>query len=185
MKNILAIGGSNSNKSINKKLADYAALMFEDATVHFYDLSKNDIPIFSVQLEEVIGMPKLVLDFVKLMDEADFLVVSLAENNGNLNAGFKNLLDWVSRIKGRKTFADKPMLLMATSPGARGGLSVLEIAEKSFKRLGADIKSTFSLPSFDENFDDEKGISNPVLLAELESIVKDIDLININGVINR
>ncbi|MEY3236914.1 MAG: hypothetical protein RI883_1015 [Bacteroidota bacterium] len=175
MKNILAIGGSTSNKSINKKLADHTALMFKDTTVQFYDLSLNDIPIFSVQLEAVIGMPELVLDFVKLMDEADFLVVSLAENNGNLNAGFKNLLDWVSRIKGRKTFADKPMLLMATSPGARGGASVLEIAEKSFKRLGADIKITFSLPSFEENFDEEKGIINPVILAELKSIVKDLN----------
>ena len=175
MKNILAIGGSNSNKSINKKLADYTALMFEDATVQFYDLSQNDIPIFSVQLEEVIGMPELVLDFVKQMDEADFLVVSLAENNGNLNAGFKNLLDWVSRIKGRKTFADKPMLLMATSPGARGGSTVLEIAEKLFQRQGADIKGTFSLPSFEENFDDEKGITNPALLADLELIVKQLN----------
>ncbi len=175
MKNILAIGGSNSNKSINKKLADYTALMFENATVQFYDLSKNDIPIFSIQLEEVIGMPELVMDFVKLMDDADFLVVSLAENNGNLNVGFKNLLDWTSRIKGRKTFADKPMLLMATSPGARGGSTVLEIAEKSFKRLGADIKSTFSLPSFEENFDDAKGITNPTLLADLELIVKQLN----------
>ena len=175
MKNILELGGSNSNKSINKKLADYTALKFEKATVQFYDLSKNDIPIFSVQLEAVIGMPELVLDFVKLMDDADFLVVSLAENNGNLNAGFKNLLDWVSRIKGRKTFADKPMLLMATSPGARGGSTVLEIAEKSFKRLGADIKGTFSLPSFEENFDDAKGMTNPALLADLESIIKQLN----------
>ncbi len=175
MKNILSIGGSTSNKSINKKLADYTALMFKDATVQFYDLSQNELPIFSVQLEEVIGMPELVLDFVELMDEADFLVLSLAENNGNLNAGFKNLLDWVSRIPGRKTFNEKPILLMATSPGARGGASVLEIAEKSFKRLGADIKSTFSLPSFNENFDSEKGIVNSVLLAELQTIVKGLN----------
>jgi NAD(P)H-dependent FMN reductase len=175
MKKILAIGGSNSRISINRKLANSTALLFKDSSVGFYDLSLVDLPIFSVQLEEANGIPDLVMDFAKLIDEADFLLLSLAENNGYLNVGFKNLLDWTSRIKGRKTFAYKPMLLMATSPGQRGGSSVLEIAKNIFQRQGAIIKGTFSLPSFYQNFDDETGITNQELLNALQSMIAEIN----------
>ena len=173
MRKIIAIGGSNSSNSINRKLANYTALLFADTSVNLYDLSSIDLPIFSVQLEEKIGNPPLVLDFAKQIDEADLIVLSLAENNGNLNAGFKNLLDWTSRIKDRKTFGDKPMLLMATSPGARGGASVLDIAKNLFPRQGAEVKGTFSLPSFNQNFDDKTGITNPELLEQLKAIVEE------------
>jgi hypothetical protein len=62
---------------------------------------------------------------------------------------------------------------MATSPGARGGGFVLEIAKNALPRYGADIKGTFSLPSFDANFDVENGkISNPELDKQLREIIK-------------
>jgi hypothetical protein len=65
------------------------------------------------------------------------------------------------------------MLLMATSPGARGGASVLEIAKNAFPRYGAILKATFSLPSFNDNFDVEKGkISNKELDTQLKEIIK-------------
>jgi hypothetical protein len=53
------------------------------------------------------------------------------KTNGNFSAAFKNVLDWMSRINA-KTFQEKEMLLLATSPGARGGSSVLDIATKRF-----------------------------------------------------
>ncbi len=66
------------------------------------------------------------------------------------------------------------MLLMATSPGTRGGASVLEIARNALPRYGADIKGTFSLPAFNANFDLEKNqISNAELDKELKDIIKD------------
>lgn len=175
MKKILAIGGSNSRISINRKLAHSTALLFNDAAVNLYDLSLVELPVYSVQLEESTGIPELVMDFATQIDEADFLVISLAENNGNLNAGLKNILDWTSRIKGRKTFGEKPMLLMATSPGPRGGLSVLDIAKKLFPYQGAVVKNTFSLPSFYQNFDDETGITNSELAGNLKAIIAELN----------
>lgn len=62
---------------------------------------------------------------------------------------------------------------MATSPGARGGKSVLEIAEMNLPRYGADVKAIFSLPSFNENFDVENNkISNEQLDLELKKSVE-------------
>jgi chromate reductase len=174
MKKIIAIGGSNSSSSINRKLASFTASLLTASEVNMYDLSLVDLPIYSMQLEASIGIPEAVMDFASQMDSADLIVLSLAENNGYMNAGFKNLLDWTSRIEGRKTFGEKPMLLMATSPGARGGSSVLEIAKKLFPYQGALIKNTFSLPSFYQNFEDEKGITNNELLNDLKNIVAEL-----------
>lgn len=169
---IVAFGASPSKNSINKKLATYAAGLFEDATVEVLDLNDFQMPVFSVDIEAEIGQHDLAKSFLAKLDSADFLVVSLAENNGNYSAAFKNIFDWCSRIQ-KEVFQEKPMLLMATSPGGRGGSSVLEIATNAFPRYGADIKATFSLPSFNDNFDAEAGkISNSELDYQLKKIVE-------------
>lgn len=171
---IIAFGASPSKNSINKKLAIYAASLFENAEVEVLDLNDFQMPIFTVDIEKEIGQHELAKAFLGKIATADILVVSLAENNSNYSAAFKNVFDWCSRITG-KVFQEKPMLLMATSPGGRGGANVLEIAKNAFPRYGADIKATFSLPSFDANFDVEKGkISNPELDTQLREIIKGI-----------
>lgn len=170
---IIAFAGSNSQHSINKKLATYAASLFENADVEVLDLNDFQMPLFSVDIEKEIGQHPLAQAFLDKIATADILVVSLAENNGNYSAAFKNLVDWSSRING-KIFQEKPMLLMATSPGARGGASVLEIAKNNFPRFNADIIAVFSLPSFNDNFDIEKGkISNDEFDNQLKEIVKE------------
>jgi NAD(P)H-dependent FMN reductase len=64
---------------------------------------------------------------------------------------FKNAFDWMSRIDG-KLWSEKPMLLMATSPGARGGATVLDIAKGRFPYMGGNIVADLSFPSFFDNF---------------------------------
>ncbi|WP_278036001.1 NADPH-dependent FMN reductase [Flavobacterium nitratireducens] len=171
---IIAFGGSPSKNSINKKLATYAAGLFQNAEVEILDLNDYQMPLFTVDIEAEIGQHELANAFLSKIKSADFLVVSLAENNGNYSAAFKNIYDWCSRIV-PKVFQGKPMLLMATSPGGRGGATVLEIAKNAFPRYGADIKATFSLPSFNDNFDVEKGkISNAELDGELKKTIGEI-----------
>jgi len=164
---VLAIGGSNSRDSINRKLATYAASLFEATTVEVYNLSEIDIPLYSMQLEQDTGVHAAAKAFADKIDAADVIVLSLAENNGSYNAGFKNLMDWTSRVQDRKTWGNTPMLLMATSPGKRGGITALEGAAGYFPYMGADVKATFSLPQFYENFDEAKGITEETLNADL------------------
>lgn len=169
---IIAFGGSNSQHSINKHLATYAASLFENAEVEVLDLNDFAMPLFSVDLEKEVGQHELAKAFLKKIESADILVVSLAENNGNYSAAFKNLFDWCSRIM-KDVFQQKQMLLLATSPGARGGASVLEIANNALPRYGAQIKATFSLPTFNANFDLEQNkISNIELDKELKDVIK-------------
>ena len=151
MKNIIALGGSNSRKSINKQLAKYAAAQLKNAVVTLVDLNAYDLPIYSVDLEEANGMPSEIIKMNAVFESADGFVVSLAEHNGSYTAAFKNTFDWLSRVQG-KVWREKPVLLLATSPGERGGKAVLEAAASRFPYMGAKITGTFSLPSFYENF---------------------------------
>jgi NAD(P)H-dependent FMN reductase len=173
MKKIIAFGASSSKNSINKQLASYAANLFSNATVELLDLNDYEMPIYSVDKEKENGVHPLAQKFYDKIGTADLLVISLAEHNGAYASAFKNILDWTSRIN-NKTFQQKPMLLLATSPGARGGSTVLEIATKRFPFQGADLKGSFSLPNFNENFDSVKGIINPELKNQLMEIVNTI-----------
>ncbi len=169
---IIAFGGSPSKKSINKKLATYAASLFENAEVEVLDLNDFPMPIFNVDIETEIGQHENAKAFLAKIASADFLVVSLAEHNGNYSAAFKNIFDWCTRIQ-KEIFQQKPMLLMATSPGGRGAATVLEIAKSAFPRFGTEIKGTFSLPNFNDNFDVDKGqISNPEFDKQLKIIIQ-------------
>lgn len=175
IKKILAFGASNSTKSINKQLATYAASLFKKAEVELLDLNNYEMPIYSMDREKKDGIPQLAQDFYEKMGNADFILISFAEHNGAYSTAFKNIFDWTSRING-KTFQEKPMLLLATSPGARGGSSVLEIANKRFPFQGGIVKGSFSLPNFHENFDAKQGIINEELKTQLLEIVNTIEL---------
>ena len=63
---------------------------------------------------------------------------------------------------------------MATSPDKRGGASVPEAGRTILPFHGAVIKDVFSLPPFNENYDDEAGITEPWLKEMLINITKDI-----------
>ncbi len=174
-KKIIAFGASSSKKSINKQLATYTASQFKNADVEILDLNDYEMPIFSLDRELENGIPELAKDFYNKLGTADLIIISFAEHNGAYSTAFKNIFDWTSRINS-KTFQEKQTLILATSPGPRGGSSVLEIAKNRFPFQGANVKGSFSLPSFGENFDSEKGITNEELKSKLLEIIQAIEL---------
>lgn len=172
---ILAIAGSNSDTSINRQLVTYTTTLFENAEVEIVDMNDFEMPIYKHQREVESGVPHQAIDFAAKIDNADILLVSLSEHNGTYSTAFKNVFDWTSRIKQRAVWNEKPMLLMATAPGGRGGLGVLEAAEKRFPLHGGNIVDTFTLPFFNDNFDKEnQKISNEEKDSELREKVSKI-----------
>lgn len=167
MKKILAFAGSNSKQSINKQLATYAAKQLEQTDLTIADLNDFELPIYGIDHENEFGIPENAKRFLDMIKSSDGIVLSLAEHNGAYSTAFKNLFDWMSRIDG-KLWSEVPMLLMATSPGGRGGASVLAIAKDRFPRMGGNIVADFSLPSFRQNFT-ENGISDEQLQQNLEN----------------
>ena len=166
MKKILAFAGSTSSTSINKKLATFAAENLVNTSFDVIDLRDFTMPIYSED-EEKNGFPEDAKRFSALFDEYDGFIVSLAEHNSSYTAAFKNIYDWTSRVHAN-VFRDKPLLLMATSPGTRGGISVLDTGIARFSRMGAKELVSFSLPNFYDNFKDGK-----VINAEFSSTLKE------------
>lgn len=172
---IIAFGASNSKKSINKRLATYTANLFENTEVEIIDLNDYEAPLYSIDREKENGFPEVIEQFIAKINQADLLVISMAEHNANYTVAFKNILDWASRIN-VTFFNNQKVFLLSTSPGARGGKSVLEITESRLPKHGATILATFSLPSFNDNFDYEKGlITNEKLAQEVKDLVTKIE----------
>jgi len=155
MKKVVAIAGSNSKESINKKLVNYTSQMLDNTEVIQINLKDFELPIYGVDYESENGIPLLVVELSKVFEKADGFVISLAEHNGSYSAVFKNIIDWLSRVN-TEFWNQKPMFLMSTSPGQRGGATVLQSALTSFPFLGGVIIESFALPSFYQNFSDEK-----------------------------
>ncbi|NOX98282.1 MAG: NAD(P)H-dependent oxidoreductase [Verrucomicrobia bacterium] len=168
---ILAFGASTSSSSINRQLANHTAEQISGSQVTDLDLRQFELPIYSSDEEEANGIPAAAQEFKNLITSHDGIVLSLAEHNGSYAAAFKNLYDWTSRIDA-KVWADKAMLLLATSPRARGGATVLETAKATFPRMGADLKASFSLPSFYDNFSTDDGITDAKLASELTKAIQ-------------
>jgi len=155
MKKVVTIAGTSSQKSINKVLIEYVSNLMEDVEIIPIDLNDYILPMYGVDFEAENGISTAVKRLDEIINTADAFIISLAEHNGSYTAVFKNVIDWLSRLN-IKIWREKPMLLMATSPGGRGGKTVLQSATAYFPFLGARIIETFSLPSFYDNFKEDK-----------------------------
>ncbi len=161
MKKILVFGASNSETSINRQLANYAADQLKDVDLVKLDMNDFEMPIYSPKRNKE-GIPEPAKKFKELLRASDGLIISFAEHNGSYTAIFKNLLDWASVIE-KDMWLGKYMFLMATSPGPRGGIAVLKAAAERFPFMGGNVVAQFSLPSFGQNFSSEEGIKDETL----------------------
>lgn len=159
MATILAFAGSNSSTSINFQLVKATASAFDQHNVQLLNMANTPFPMYSEDNEEENGFSNTLVEFRDDIKKADALILSVNEHNGNPSAYFKNVLDWLSRLD-RNFLEGTLVLLMSTSPGKRGAAASLGIIENTLPRFGAEITATFSLPSFNQNFDSEKGITD-------------------------
>jgi NAD(P)H-dependent FMN reductase len=168
---LLVFAASNSKKSINKQLVSYAANLVENADVEVLDLNDYELPLFSEDKEMEIGQPALAKQFMDKIAGSDAVMISFAEHNGSYSAAYKNLFDWASRIN-PKVFQNKSMVMLATSPGASGGSTVLAAATTSAPFFKGDLKGSLSVPSFYDNFDVESGrIKNDQIQVQLVALM--------------
>lgn len=168
---VLTFAASSSKNSINKQLANFVATQIPQAQIELLDINDYEMPLFSEDREKELGQPILSKDFYHKLGEADIIVIAFAEHNGSYTAAYKNLFDWTSRID-MKVFQNKPMIMLATSPGPGGAATVLAAAQGSAPFFGADVKGAISVPSFYDNFDLESGqLTNKDLLEKLQKII--------------
>ncbi len=128
---ILAFAGSTRLESFNKKLVAAAAKGAEDAgaQVTLIDLRDYSMPLFDQDLEAAEGLPENARALRELFLSHNALLIACPDYNGSLTRVHTNTIDWVSRRQeGEPPLAcvkGKVALLLATSPGALGGMRAL------------------------------------------------------------
>lgn len=162
MGTILAFAGSNSSTSVNFKLVMHTASLVEEHQVKLMNMANYPFPMYSEDYEKENGFSNSLIETKNAIQNADGLIISVNEHNSNPSAYFKNFLDWLSRLD-KNFIRGKKILLMSTSPGKRGGVGAHEVVKNILTRFGAASIVGFSLPSFYENFEEGKGISDSEL----------------------
>ncbi len=156
---ILAFSGSSSSNSINQKLIHIVAKLFSSVSVEVIDIREYPAPFYSWDEEQENGIPEHIQRLREEMNKANGYLISSPEYNGSMPAYYKNTIDWLSRMP-EKVFNDKPVVLMSTSNGARGGMTNLAELSKLAPFWGAKLMGSHSVKVFNEKIVDGKLIDS-------------------------
>lgn len=143
MTKLLVIAGSTRTGAFSKQLARAACALAATAGLFatFVDLRDHAMPLYDGDLEEASGLPEGALRLRALLLAHDAVVVVTPEYNASLPAVLKNALDWTSRPHaaepGVSAWKNKVAALLASSPGALGGLRALVHLRQVLMNLGA------------------------------------------------
>lgn len=138
---LLAFAATNSGQSINRQLVDHAITRLKASDTGFddfevLDLNDFEMPIYSPDRERATGIPAQARSFFSKIGEADAILVSFAEYNGSVTAAWKNIFDWMSRIK-MQLWQGKPLAILSATQGQRAGQGVLTYNEMLAPHFGA------------------------------------------------
>jgi len=143
---ILAFSGSNRKASFNQRLVTVAAegAMAAGADVTIIHLADYDVPLYNADQEAEQGIPDAALAFKALLMDHDGFLIASPEYNGMFTPVLKNMLDWASRKQQANeapllAFRGKYAAIMATSPGALGGVRGLMFLRILLSNLGVNV----------------------------------------------
>jgi NAD(P)H-dependent FMN reductase len=165
---ILLFAGSTRIGSVNHKLAlsiakslEFVGSQHKEGTeITTISLNDYELPLYCQELE-CDGLPEKLIDFARLVNEHDGLVITSPEYNASLSPLLKNALDWLSRVENIDGQAvtpikGKPVAIAACSPGSNGGIRGLSHLRDVLVNLGALILTEQlavgnSLTAFDDD----------------------------------
>lgn len=160
MNNIVIFSASNNVQSINRSIAIIVAEKLKSKNILNIvnaDIRDYPLPLFSQEIEERHGQPKAAHEAGKLFRHCSAAILCIPEHNSSMPAVFKNLIDWLSRID-EKTILPKdlPILLLSTSPGARGGLTNLNHLADVMPWWGANVHGQLAIGDYYNNYHEGK-----------------------------
>ncbi|MEM9748371.1 MAG: NAD(P)H-dependent oxidoreductase [Actinomycetota bacterium] len=177
---LLAIPATNSPAGLNRQLVDHAVRrvggtlaadsgLAVDAEI--VDLNDYEMPIYSQAREAAGGVPQPAHQLYEKIGSADALIVSFAEHNGSYSSAWKNVYDWMSRINSA-VYQGTPVVMLAATPGPRGGAGVLGSATVTAPFFGAELVGSLGVPTFFDNFDSDAGtLTDPDLQSQLDEVL--------------
>jgi NAD(P)H-dependent FMN reductase len=132
---------------------------FSSSASDIANLNELSIPLYNGDIETV-AIPEGVQKLAKCIDQAQALIIASPEYNYSISGVLKNVIDWVSRVR-PMPLKQKPILLMAASPGPIAGIRGLWHTRVPLEGLGNYVfPEMFSLGGSFQAFDDN-GFVNP------------------------
>lgn len=153
---ILAFAASLREGSSNRKLLTLAvdsarAAGADVEVVHFRELAA---PLYNADDQEGSGFPAETQEWIRLLEDADGMIIASPEYNFSLPGTLKNAIDWISRVK-PMPLRGKSCLLISASNSQVGGIRGLWQLRIPLEGLGVFIyPDMYSLPWASKMFDE-------------------------------
>ena len=187
MPKILAFAGSARKDSLNKKLLKIAVEGAQAAggDVTLVDLADFELPLFSQDLENEMGMPDIAGKFKRLMIAHDGFLIASPEYNSAFSPLLKNTIDWASRSESDDepplmAYRGKTAAILATSPGGLGGMRGLVMLRMLLGNLGVIVfPDQQAVPNGFKAFNDDGSMSDPEQEKRIRTLAE--NYINFTG----
>ncbi|WP_067103170.1 NADPH-dependent FMN reductase [Streptococcus sp. DD13] len=170
----IAIVGTNSAKSTNRKLLQYMQEHFADkAEIELVEI--KDIPVFNKPAVKVV--PERVKEIAAKIDAADGVIIGTPEYDHSIPAVLMNALAWLSY--GIFPLLNKPVMITGASFGTLGSsraqLQLRQILNAPEIKANV-IPEEFLLSHSLQAFDADGQLTNPETVAKLEALFDDFRL---------
>lgn len=179
---ILIIPGSVRKGSFNRQLAVFAAAQARAAghEVTELDLRSLELPVYDGDLEAASGVPAGAHRLQQAISDSDCVLLVTPEYNGFPTPLVINAFDWLSRIGGTPTqiaglaaTANKPVALLAASPGPLGALRSMNFLRQYLQMAFAMlvVPQQFALGKAHEAFDEAGALKDPKSVHVVDGVL--------------
>ncbi len=174
---LLFIAGSARSGAWSVKLRDAARRSAEAAGAQcsVLDLRALALPLYDGDIESGSGVPAGAATLRDAIRDHDALVMVTPEYNGFPTPLVINAFDWLSRLPdGLKATADKPVALLASSPGALGGLRALNTLRQYLQMAFAMlvVPQQQALSKVHEAFAADGALADAKMAASVDRVVQ-------------
>ena len=169
---LVAIVGTNSDRSTNRKLLKFMAKHFSDsADIEILEI--KGLPAFNEPEDKLAPAP--VADFSQKIASADGVIIATPEYDHTSPAPLASALEWIAYTS--RVLINKPTMIVGASLGALGTSraqahlrQILDAPELKARIMPG---TEFFLGHSEQVLDDDFNLNNPEKVAELEDNFKE------------
>lgn len=175
MHKFIAMVGTNSDESTNRKLLQYMQSHYADqAEIELMEI--KGLPIFNKPENHEI--PAQVQAMADKIEQADGVIISTPEYDHSAPAALLNALEWLSfHIQ---PFVDKPVMIIGASYGAlgtsRAQAHLRQVLDSPELRARIMPSSEFMLGHSLQAFDDQGNLTDQQKATKLDGLFKDFQV---------
>jgi len=153
--NVLMICGSLRKGSFNRKLMSLLPGLAPPDMRLTEAPPFRGFPIYDFDIQNEQGFPAEVNTLADAIRAADGLIVVSPEYNWSIPGGWKNAIDWMSRMQ-NQPFAGKPVAIQSAAGGLLGGARMQYHLRQSLTSVDCflfgrpEVLITFAAQKFDE-----------------------------------